>query len=74
MKDRTDRIVAARLARSYPEFGLEVPKRFNPEGVRMTDCCGAFSTFVEGTQVCKECYCDVLPGEGDGAERKEVDR
>ena len=66
--------VAARLAPLYPEWGLEVPKRFNTEGLRMTNCCGAFSKCVSDRLVCKDCWCDVGPGEGDGAERKEVGR
>ena len=47
--------VAARLAPLYPEWGLEVPKRFNTEGLRMTNCCGAFSKFVSDRLVCKDC-------------------
>jgi hypothetical protein len=48
-------------------------KRYNEKGMRMTDCCGACSTFMEdGTGAyllcCKKCYESVGVGEGDGAE------
>jgi hypothetical protein len=42
--------------------------RFNKEGMRMTDCCGACSTFSEGLLCCKACYQPVGFGEGDGSE------
>lgn len=35
---------------------------------RLTDCCGVFSTYTgDGDLVCKKCYGDVEPGEGDGS-------
>jgi len=53
------------------------PKRYNEEGVRLTDCCGAISTFMEcnnypGHEVlcCKVCFCEVPIGQGDGSEVK----
>ncbi len=46
-------------------------KKFNDEGVRLTDCCGCMSTYDEmGTLVCKGCYNEVSSGEGDGCETK----
>lgn len=49
-------------------------KRYNDDGVRTTDCCGALSTYVEGDLVCKCCFEQVSIGEGDGAERREANR
>lgn len=34
---------------------------------KRTDCCGAFSTYVEGVLCCKACYREVNV---DGSERK----
>lgn len=36
------------------------------DGVRLTECCGAFSTYVEGVLCCKVCYEEVEVGQGDG--------
>jgi len=46
-------------------------KRFADDGTRLTDCCGAYSTFSidDGDLMCRRCYECVEPGEGDGAER-----
>ena len=47
-------------------------KRYNEDGMRMTDCCGACSTYDEfGELYCKACYTVVGIGEGDGSEYKE---
>ena len=35
---------------------------------RLTDCCGAYSTYVEGILSCKKCYHEVPQGQGDGTE------
>ena len=44
-------------------------KRYNEDGMRLTDCCGAVSTHDEnGELYCKACYNVVSPGEGDGSE------
>jgi len=62
--------VYARLARAG-NFGLEVQKRYDDKGVRLTDCCGSSSTHGEdGVQHCMECFSEVLAGEGDGTETK----
>lgn len=45
-------------------------KHFSPDGMRLTDCCGAFSTFSETTLVCKGCWEPVGMGQGDGSEYK----
>ena len=45
---------------------------FRPEykGMRLTDCCGAFSTFCmdSGELSCKVCWNEVGHGQGDGEE------
>ena len=44
-------------------------KNYNNDGMRMTDCCGACSTYDEnGTLYCKACYQAVGMGQGDGTE------
>jgi len=45
--------------------------RYDENGQRLTDCCGAFSTFMDDgegdeTLCCKKCYCEVPDGQGDG--------
>ena len=45
--------------------------RYDTSGLRLTDCCGAFSTYMddgEGDVVlcCKQCYNEVPIGQGDG--------
>lgn len=36
---------------------------------RLTDCCGAHSTYMESDLCCKACYNTVPHGQGDGVER-----
>lgn len=45
-------------------------KRFNDEGMRLTDCCGACSTIDcdSGVLYCKKCGAEVPWGQGDGSE------
>jgi hypothetical protein len=44
-------------------------KQYNDEGMRLTDCCGACSTFDEsGNLYCKACFKGVSEGEGDGCD------
>ena len=48
-------------------------KKFNDDGMRLTDCCGAASKFMDGGRsgevlCCKKCYEEVAHGEGDGSE------
>ena len=44
-------------------------KRYDDTGQRMTDCCGAFSTYMDGEILCcKKCYREVELGQGDGSE------
>ena len=66
------RRVAARLARTG-FYGIEVEKVYDDKGIRLTDCCSAYSTHAEddGRLICKACYVDVDLGEGDGNETKE---
>jgi hypothetical protein len=49
-------------------------KKYTTDGVRLTDCCGAYSTFVDvgdGWELsCKQCYKAVPSGQGDGSETK----
>lgn len=40
--------------------------------MRVTDCCGAHSTFHDTTLCCKACWEEVSFGEGDGTEYREV--
>lgn len=40
-------------------------------GMRLTNCCASFSTYVDGTLCCKSCYMEVKTGEGDGNEYHE---
>lgn len=46
------------------------------DGTRLTDCCGAYSTYMDTDELCcKACYNPVEYGEGDGVDkinRKEV--
>jgi len=45
--------------------------RYDELGQRVTDCCGAYSTYVEATLCCKRCYQEVPTGQGDGYEFKK---
>ncbi len=49
-------------------------KRYDRAGSRLTDCCGAYSTFMDPGDgswelSCRKCCKAVEPGEGDGSER-----
>lgn len=48
-------------------------KRFADDGTRLTDCCGAYSTFHDETLCCKACHREVEFGQGDGSERRADD-
>ena len=49
-----------------------MPKQYDENGMRLTDCCGCHSTYDEnGVLYCKGCYKPVGVGQGDGAEYKE---
>ncbi len=43
-------------------------KRYDDDGMRLTDCCGAHSTYSQSdaTLCCKACWHEVSIGEGDG--------
>ena len=41
---------------------------YDNDGMRLTSCCGAHSTFSGGYLCCKNCYEIVPIGEGDGNE------
>ena len=48
-------------------------KRYDEHGMRLTNCCGAHSTYMDdgiGGEVlcCKACYHEVEVGQGDGNE------
>lgn len=46
---------------------------YDDDGYRLTDCCGAVSTYDEfGELYCKVCYDVVGHGEGDGSEKEGV--
>jgi len=47
-------------------------KRYNDSGMRMTDCCGVYSTYDQDeTLYCKKCFGPVDEGQGDGMETLE---
>tara|TARA_R110000824_G_scaffold401728_2_gene614186 strand:- start:1696 stop:1911 length:216 start_codon:yes stop_codon:yes gene_type:complete len=39
-------------------------------GMRLTDCCGSYSTYFDDDLVCKICMNYVKFGEGDGTEHR----
>jgi len=43
-------------------------KRYDESGMRLTDCCGAHSTYHDDALCCKACWAEVDFGEGDGSE------
>ena len=43
-------------------------KKYNDDGMRLTDCCGSVSTYHDETLVCKGCWGAVPHGQGDGME------
>lgn len=46
----------------------------DPERTRLTDCCGAWSTYMDGDVLCcKACYEPVGIGQGDGSEHVPLD-
>lgn len=51
------------------------PAKYDDEGMRLTDCCGAHSTYTADTLVlcCKACWREVPVGQGDGNEARCVD-
>jgi len=44
--------------------------KYAPDGMRLTNCCSAASTYHDETLCCKACYAEVEPGQGDGCEYK----
>ena len=49
--------------------GKKFSTAIGDNGMRVTTCCAAISTYVEGFLVCKSCFQEVESGEGDGSER-----
>ena len=47
-------------------------KCYDSKGVRLTDCCGCYSTYHDDELICRACYQQVGVGQGDGAEEKEM--
>ena len=46
-----------------------MPKKYDEHGCRLTDCCGTYSTYMDGDVLCcKKCYEQVPLGQGDGSE------
>ena len=43
-------------------------KNYDENGMRLTDCCAAHSTFCDDARCCKVCFEEVEVGEGDGSE------
>jgi hypothetical protein len=69
LKPLPDPLYGEAMVTVFHSLGDTKMKKFNNEGMRMTDCCGACSTYdEEGTLVCKGCYREVEPGQGDGNE------
>lgn len=63
--------VAAFAPPPPPKLGAPTP-RYAESGTRLTDCCGAYSTYNEDsrgefTLCCKACWREVGPGQGDGS-------
>ena len=59
-----------------------IKKQYANDGTRLTDCCGAYSTYMEGIfndmdieilLCCKKCYEPVSHGQGDGNEKLDSD-
>jgi len=46
-------------------------KRWSAEYGRLTDCCGALSTYCGDDLSCKRCYRSVPVGQGDGNEQRD---
>jgi hypothetical protein len=44
--------------------------KYDDDGVLLTDCCSAHSTYHDGTLVCKSCFRPVPPGQGDGTKTR----
>lgn len=47
-------------------------KKYDKDGIRLTNCCGSYSTFMEDTLCCKTCFREVPCGQGDGSEKKKT--
>ena len=48
-------------------------KRYDETGQRLTDCCEAYSTYMDGELLCcKKCYREVELGQGDGSEYRPM--
>lgn len=50
-------------------------ERYDADGTRLTDCCGAFSTYHmepdgSSTLCCRACWREVPYGQGDGTEKR----
>jgi hypothetical protein len=68
---KNDDWIRARLAAVPGLEHLAPEPKYDKAGVRLTDCCGAYSTHAEdGVLYCKECFADVPVGQGDGNEKK----
>lgn len=53
----------------FPPFRHGEARRYDHDGVRITTCCGAYSTFdQDGILYCKACFSPVPAGQGDGTE------
>ena len=59
----------ALIEQAIPVFRSAYPDAiYNDEGMRLTDCCGAVSTFHDDALCCKRCWYEVEPGQGDGSQ------
>lgn len=64
------------MSKSYLSADSDSLKIFDAEGIRLTDCCGCYSSYYCGDEipvlVCKKCYEEVPIGQGDGNESKTL--
>jgi len=65
------RHVPEHLRTNAKERPMAGDKKYNDEGMRMTDCCGCVSTYHDDTLCCKRCWEAVPHGQGDGMEYRD---
>jgi len=51
---------------------MNAHRRYNDEGMRLTDCCGCVSTYHDSDLCCKSCWEIVEHGQGDGTEYRSA--
>ena len=58
----------AKLGNMQPRSESPPRRKYNDEGMRLTDCCGCVSTYHDEDLCCKGCWEVVPHGQGDGVE------